>query len=670
MILEHFWLVHLAKQKRHFSKVSPKIVFPIGFFSVLHQIGQMGLLGSVRHPRVRRWGALTVVLVFLYFMWPNSQIEMISNRLVTDQRKNEYLDAILNPKDSEAIYQGSDGPVKAIFDPSAADLDTPDVINPERLKMAMDKLNLDSDGKSLSASGSGYDAILSKFVLKSQYSPVAELQGFIGNAPGLNKDYYNDMTCSDISYQSKTDIEFTDPIRIEDDFFEIRDLLLSSKYQNIISVLDESNPEQSIVSDIKNWYKKSGSSVWLPNEQMHLVATTVMYAPFDVFNPLVSFIRLQLFDPDWNEVKGRRIKYSDLSDKDIHSSLKAYTKSKKDEDLDLISIKFPSILNIPVATKNIKRGMGPENPRMLYKNGNVFSEPVIIFNMAESNSQRSMYAVFPLRKPHKENEHSVLRFKNIGKNALIHLKEEKNWVPFFDTIRVGDSQRSRGNIHFLYTMDPLVVFRCSLDSGSCSKLQDNIHSSIYSQHSQAYLRGGSSYHPVPREVIDTLAPANDGKLQMWVGFQKLAIKQSTCSDKFNRPALTLLVKEDGIFRVDLITAPFDFGLKVGEVCDVNSPSIINANGISFWNVDNNNGVYEDHMGLIIDTQTDKVEILFLKNVMNYILGIYSKGNVQAKEFDAEEAVSIRTRKVSECALGNALNYADSLSKKKVAKIVD
>lgn len=640
----------------------------------------------MRHPRVKRWGVVVVILVFFYSLWPNSQIEVISNRLVTDQRKNDYLDVILNPKDSDSIYIGSDGPVKAIFDPDVADLDTPDVINPEKLKLAMDKLNLDGVSSSSSTendsvseqllnggvSDGGIDAILSKFVVNSQYSPIDDLRGFFGNhVTNNNLDYYNDLTCPEISYSSKESIEFTNPVSIEDDFFEIRDLLLSSKYQNIISILDESNPEQSIVSDIKNWYKKSGSSVWLPNEHAHLVSTTVMYAPFDVFNPLVSFIRLQLFDSNWNEIKNRRIKYNDLSDKDIHETLKIYNKTKKDIDLDPISIKFPAILNMDVPTKNIKRSIGPENPRMIYKNGDIFSEPVIIFNMAVLSSQRNMFAVFPFRKPYKGNEHSILKFKNIGKNALIHLKDEKNWVPFFDSVRVGDSKRSRGNIHFLYTMDPLVVFRCSLDTGKCSKLQDNIQSSTYSKESVAYLRGGSSYYPIPRNVIDTLVPNNDNKLQMWIGFQKMALKKSPCGDKFNRPALTLLVKEDGIFRVDLITSPMDFNLKIGEICD-GSPSIINANGISFWNINQNNGVYEDHLGLIIDTQTDKVEIVFLKNVINYILGIYSNGgNILSKDFDLDgETVTSRSRKVAECALGGALGYADQLSKKKIGKIVD
>lgn len=632
----------------------------------------------MRHPRVKRWGGVFLILAFLYFLWPNSHIETISNRLVADQHKNDYLDVILNPKDADSIYVGSDGPVKAIFNPDASDLDTPDVINPEKLKLAMDKLNLHgsprvSDDKELFDGGAvnaGMDSILSKFVVNNKYSPISGLKGFVGNQ--ISKvDYYQELTCPEISYNSKEEIEFTEPIRIEDDFFEIRDLLLSSKYQTLISVLDESNPEQSIVSDIKNWYKKSGSSVWLPIEQLHMVSTTVLYAPFDVFNPLVSFIRLQLFDSNWNEVKSRRIKYSDLSEKDIHEALKVYNKTKKDADLDAISIKFPSILNISVTTKNIKRNMGPENPRMIYKNGEVFSEPVIIFNMAVSATQRNMFAVFPLRKPQKtNNEHSILKFKNIGKNALIHLKEEKNWVPFFDTVRVGDSLRSRGNIHFLYTMDPLVIFRCSLDTGSCSKLQDNIQSSSYSKDSTAYLRGGSSFHPVPRNVIDSLVPDNDNKLQMWIGFQKLALKKSSCGDKFSRPALTLLVKEDGIFRVDLITSPMDFNLKIGEICDVNSPSIINANGISFWNINQKEGVYEDHLGLIIDTQTDKVEILFMKNVLNYILGVYSKGNIVSKDFDLEETVITRSRKVAECAIGGALDYAELLSKKKIGKIVD
>lgn len=630
----------------------------------------MPIFKSSKHARLRRYGLLLLFGLVLYFVWPTEHIETISNTLVTDQRKNDYLDAILNPKDAkssaEGIY-GSDGPVKAIFNPEANDLDATDVINPEKMKMAMDKLKLGQEDEEVEGN------ILSNFVLKSKYLVMDPLVSYVGNKVSQMKDYYGELTCHDIKYTPQSDLEYTEPIRLEDDFFDIRDMLLSTKYQKLISVIDDSNPDGSIVSDIKNWYKKSGSSVWLPREKLHMVATTVMYAPFDIFNPLASFIRLQLFDSNWNEVKGRRIKFNDLADKDIHNALKKYNKSKKDEDLDAISIKFPSILNIPIETKNIKRSIGPENPRMIYKKGEVFSEPIIIFNMAVSKDKRNMFSILPFRKPYgTNNEHKILKFKNIGNNALIQLKDEKNWVPFFDTIRVGDSKTSRGNIHFMYTSDPLVIFRCSLDSGHCSKLQDNIKSSSQSMKSLGYLRGGTSYYPVPRDIIEYMTP-DSSKIQMWIGFQRVNLKKSACGAKFNRPALTVLVKEDGIFRLDMISSPLDFNMNVGAICDFDSPSIINANGISFWEITRNeNSAWEDNMGIIIDTQSENVSLIFLRNVLSYITGIYPGGkNLSMKDFDKDEAShNGRSRKVAECALGSALDYAEDLSKKKAVKIMD
>ncbi|GMM31115.1 hypothetical protein DAMA08_038600 [Martiniozyma asiatica (nom. inval.)] len=626
---------------------------------------------SPRHARVRRYGVILVVFIIILILWPSQHIENLSNELVKDSQKNDYLEEILNPNknDDESIYRIHNGPLKADFNPGSQDLDFPEIINKQNLDEAMEKLKINSPENI-----DQMTSVLSNFVTESKYKSMKDISGFVGNVDVHKEvDYYTELSCPEIEYkQNQVELVHSEPLTLEDDFFNIRDYLLSTKYSKVVSIVDQSSSDGSMISDIKHWYKKSGSSIWLPTEELHMVATTVFFAPYNRNEPLASFIRLQLFNSNWEEVKERRIKFQDLTDNDIHNTLKKYN-SKKDESLlDSISLKFPSILNVPFDPKAEKTNVGPEDPRMLYKDGEYSSEPLIIFNMATSKNKKGMFAVFPFRKPQgNDGEHKILTFKNIGNNALTHLKMEKNWVPFFDGERIGDSKKSRGYIHFVYTLDPLVIFRCSLDNGKCSKSQDNIYSSTYAEKSEGYMRGGSHFYPVPREIIQRLTGGDTMKrLQMWVGFPRVHIKKSACGSEVHRSTLSLLVKEDGVYRVELISTPLDFGVSSAQKCDSKNPSILNANGIAFWDIVNTEQeqahsqipLFDDYMGLIVGENNEKVHVVFLKNVLNFALGVYAKGNYMLSDYDLEDGVSERTRKVSECALQHAIKYTQQLSK--------
>ncbi|GME75049.1 unnamed protein product [Ambrosiozyma monospora] len=400
------------------------------------------------------------------------------------------------------------------------------------------------------------------------------------------------------------------------------------------------------------------------------MVSRITYAPLQKSNPIASFLRLQLFDPNWIEVKGKRIRFLDVTEKDVDPVLRKYDETKDETVLNSISLKFPCVLNIPfnIDTKS-KDLLGPEDPRVVYKDGEVSKEPIVFFNMLEKG-KRGMKGIFPLRKPNKKTgAPNMINFQVGGKS--ISGDVEKNWTPFFDTLKVGDTKRSKGFIHFVYTFDPLTILKCNLDNGRCDKIQTNFESSALSQANKAHIRGGSDLRPIPRQIIQLL---NDGdhqkRLQMWVGFAKTHVKNCGCGDVTYRPNLVLLIKEDGVFRLELMTESLDFGIDVkawngkSTRCDRSGPNVLTPNGISFWDITpvtdhQQKGkipLFKDYMALTFSQSDSTVEVVFLKNVLNYLFGIYEDGKYMLGDYDSDEGVLARTKKVTECALDASFKY--------------
>lgn len=636
-------------------------------------------LKLAHRSRLIKYVFLLTVLGLTYYFWPVQQIEQLSGSL-DSAKKNDYIESILNPEKNE-IYDAGSSALKADFNPDKNNLDHSDSMDRKKLNEALHKIKMrplkNENGEDFEfgdAEPVEKVDILSDTLVKKEFTPVKSISGFLGNLEVDSKsDYYNDLTCSQVSYQPSHDsrkIEYTAPIHLDDDLIEVRRWLLGSNYADIVKLVDPQANDGTFLSDMSHWFKKSGSSIWLPEEQLHMLVSTVMYAPNDRSKPLASFIRLQLFDSNWKEVKGRRIRYTGLSEGEIDAAIREYAKTNQENHLERISLRFPSILNIPFEGKPSKGTLGPEDPRILYKDGEYNSEPVITFNMLTSDNKRNMFAVFPLRAPKgPQLVHSVLKFKNIGNSASTELTSQKNWIPFFDSIKIGDSKSSKGYMYFAYTLDPLVIFKCSLDSGKCNKIQDNIQYSQNVKDGTAYLRGGTSFTPVPRQIIQTLNDGDHKRLQMWVGFPKVLIKKNACGTDVYRPTFSILIREDGVFRLELVTGPIDFGLPTSDECsDVEGQesSVISAHGISFWDIastgvqesENSVPYFNDYMGIIVGEGNTKIELLVLKNVLNYAMGVYSYGKYMFGNYEVEGqgGVAARTKKVCECALESSLQY--------------
>lgn len=632
--------------------------------------------------RIFKYFILLTIIGLVYLFWPVHQIEKLSNTLSAAER-NEYIESIINPQKNQVLDVGNQH-FKAEFDPNQES--ERKILDRKKINSALKKLKMkplgDEEDEEEVLDTKNKIPVVSESLLKKPFKPLSKkLTAYRGNAEASSQlNYYKDLTCKEIEYIpdiDKRQLEVSEPILLDDDLIEVRRWLLNSRYRNVLKSVDPKAKEGTFLSDMSHWFKKSGSSVWLPDEQAHMVVSTIMYAPNERSEPLVSFIRLQLFDSEWKEIKNRRIRYTGLTDEQIDSTLRDYAKDPQEAHFERISLRFPSILQIDFGGKPSKGTLGPQNPRILYKDGEYKSEPVIFFNMLDQNNVKNMFAVFPLRAPEgPELLHPILKLKTTGTHPLSKYTKYKNWVPFFDSIKIGDSKTNDGFVYLAYSLDPLAIFKCSLDSGKCSKAQVNNDESKFAvkeEERSVFLSGGTSFVPVPRQIIQTLNEKDHKRLQMWIAFPKVIIKNNACGNIIYRPTFTVLVKEDGIFRLDLLTGPIDLGLNTFEQCStINEAesSVITAHGISFWDIaaageqdaSSSTKLYTDNLGLIVGEGNSRIEMIMIKNIMNYLMGVYIQGKSMYGHYDMEGGQNVyrRTQKVNECGLEAALRWGSTL----------
>ncbi|QPG75890.1 hypothetical protein FOA43_003276 [Brettanomyces nanus] len=489
-------------------------------------------------------------------------------------------------EEEDFFYQPIKRPVRGDFNPDRDDIEVPQVIKPELIDNALKKLHMrPMRRKALKERYSLLGGGATNVVTERNYRVLDDLQAFTGNLEDFSSD------CEKLSYSIQYNVpedhkvEHTDPIPLSD----------KSLLEDITEYLENSGLEENIPSlkdkgklDPSHWYRLSGSAIWLPDEECYMMVSRIMYAPTKRDAPLISLVRMQLYDNEWKELKGRRIRYHDATDIDADRALRKIsvlgTSNKHSaEILDHISVKFPSFMDIPLEVKSKGNMLGPEDPRIIYKpseTGN--NEPVVLFNMFSGLRRRSMYAAFPLRKPKSNASHKVtiLQFRHSGSSSLTIKAVEKNWVPFFEDTKNPEY------ISFLYGLDPLVVFRCRLDNGKCDKIQDDGYGTGMIASNKIALRGGTNLMAVPMEIVRQLPELKKDPLhnvKLYVAFAKTHAWKCGCASAFYRPTLYLLVMVDGTYRIDLMTESIDFGLDVlsfdgrSTSCDSSGPNVLTPN---------------------------------------------------------------------------------------------
>lgn len=478
-------------------------------------------------------------------------------------------------------------------------------------------------------------------------------------------DYEKLTTCEDLAYEAQIQ-HSTEPKILRDNLAEIRRHLITEESFLSREVTGDDEKEMTETEIIqKKWFQFGGSAVWLEREECFVMFSRVLYSTAHVRNiPHVSLIRAQAFDRNWIEIKGKRIRYVDINKpKDIdlnfskigkehgisncdlleadslayhtciveNSEHKLNADKRRDQLLSKYYMTYPTILEIPFNPYNDWRG--PEDPHIILRKTRDYEEPVVVFNMFDTDQDRRIMIA---HLPHRKIE-PLVKFRIDGRQQQ---GVEKNWTPFFHR-NIHDSSVSRGFIHFIYTFSPLEILKCSLNDGYCEIVFEAKTMQITEANMFRGIRGGTQFIPLP----DVL-PGVKGQ-QIWVGFPKQHISDCGCSSNYYRPMFSVLVENEGVYSQELVVPAIGFDMDVlawdlkGSNCgDIN---ILSPNSIAYWeivNQDPKSKHFEDYLSLTMSEADFNTKVITLKGMLDFVLGIYRKKNIMDKFEISEEADSI------------------------------
>lgn len=493
-----------------------------------------------------------------------------------------------------------------------------------------------------------------------------------GKSKSVYHDYANAVECSDLAYNNTLEYLVGEEY-LDVDYISMRRQLLAmdNDLAKEYSLKEEEHMSETEIIE-KRWYAFGTVAVWLETENCYVAYTRMIYSRFENRGrSYISSIVGQTYDADWNEIKGKRIFYRDVSIPDqvkrtidnlereklyktncekssnnptLSEECQAKTnkrllkiQKKIDTLLDKYSVQYPTVMNVPFKMR--EKWNGPEDPHIILKKDSQGEEPVIIFNML-THKNRMVHAMMPHRKIDPIVAFNIEDLKMRGL--------EKNWSPFLYPGRIDSSNASPGFIYFVYDYNPLEILSCSLVTGTCTLIFDAGTLDIEKGKSGA-IRGGTQYIPLP----DVLPEVQNKK--MWIGFPKSHVEYCGCGSRVYRPVLSLLIESEGVYHLELIAPNIDFGMDVlgwnlkDTYCG--GYNVLAPSGISNWVVvdqDPKTKLFEDYMTLTFSEADAVSGQVTIRGVLNYILQIYKDKDIKEEFVINTEAASI-AQKTSNCA---------------------
>lgn len=488
--------------------------------------------------------------------------------------------------------------------------------------------------------------------------------------------YEKYVTCKDLQYDGVLQFQ-VNKRKNKDDLIDARRQILS--WQNEISDIVQNKEEEENMSEEqiieKHWFEFGHMSVWSETENCYLTFSRIIYIQSSKNYPKISFIRATAFDKDWNEIKGKRVPYSDVKippdfqeqlerlDKQLgvdqceplnkggfveeyHECLKRHNdnilknRRYKKDILDKYFLTYPTVLNFHFKLRSDLSG--PEDPHVILRKDHYGrDEPIIIFNL-DDGVERKMHSILPHRRIP-----TLAKFLLPDSKGLS--KIEKNWTPFFiPHIDYSYSELSLGYIHFVYSFMPLRILRCSLDNGQCEERFSADTLKLSETNVWGGLRGGTQFVPLPEPL-----PGVKGK-NVWVSFAKTHTKDCGCGPVFYRAVLVVMIEENGIFHLELITPGIDFGIEpmdfgmADQKC--RDKNVLAPNSIVSWYInsqDTSTGSFEDYLTITASEADEITKRIVVKGLLNYILNIYTQKHIN-EHFPVDEHSNTIIDKTRQC----------------------
>lgn len=465
---------------------------------------------------------------------------------------------------------------------------------------------------------------LDKTLLSDSYYDSASLTTFTDpysfiSSKSANYEFVKQDVCRSLKFTG--DFKMSPQTFLAADFKKLSWALSQvPDYAQIIQ--DAKQKFESKIPVEKQWLRFGGSSVWLPYFKVHYMVSRVLYTPSGIPNKaFVSFLYVQLFDTNWKELPPQTLKlpYEQKVSQNQLNTDGSITHLILDSNINYREIEFPSFLPIPVEVKfdsdDNKHYWGPEDPRVLARTNSLgFEEPIILFNMKSVKLvKRVMHQYLPF-------SHEI---KVLKKRDEPWANIEKNWTPFISAT-IPKNRRSNKKaedyepaetfrresddyLNFIYSIEPLEILTCEIDSGICDFLQKPEKDDA---NYVGPLRGGSQLVKFPfSELIpdhvkkDVELPANR---QVYVGWARAHLDDCGCGEAMYRPNLIVLVEDYNpstkkfYYKLADVSESFDFHAEVPAWIDIktdengellpsepeecNGRNVLIPNSIAYWDI--------------------------------------------------------------------------------------
>ncbi|KIW20595.1 hypothetical protein PV08_01170 [Exophiala spinifera] len=453
----------------------------------------------------------------------------------------------------------------------------------------------------------------------------------------LNDGKPGKRTCDQLRHDGRLRVQ--ESLYLEDDLVDVARSLADHPIINYPSEYDDVPFEETVS---KCWARLAGSSVWLEKYQVFLAVTRVIF--FDKGNrawPIMSFLRGQIYDADWNELKNHTIHW--------HGD----------------EVVFPVVFTIP-APYNVGGGFyGPEDPRIIIEQDVEDAEPIVVFNMIHDlrTVARAMHIFRPF-----SNVTTILTITGEGERP----SSEKNWAPFFHDDRAHTANATNAtndvkkwpsqHIHFVHGFNPLKVLKCHALNGWCDIVyEQKVSEDLVSPHDDPHGRmsGGTNLVPIPI--------ASSPGVHAYVGFPRSHIDFGCKDDAMYRPEMMIMTAYDRQFHINYMSEPIDFGAAALTPEAVTDPCgegrILIANSVARW--DRSSG--HDLMTISFSVADVTVQVLQLEGVSRFIEQLSSLQPALQHDMSQDGSViwnlrwSAVSQDVSSCSIEAARNYSIAVS---------
>lgn len=299
------------------------------------------------------------------------------------------------------------------------------------------------------------------------------------------------------------------------------------------------------------------------------------------------------------------------------SEKKELAKDKQDIAKKKFTLSYPLPLEIPHNYKTSPQGA--EHIRsVMRENTDGRMEPLLFYSL-NVKDERDYFFYLPDR--YHENV-ILLQFKDKLPDT-----DSSNWIPFVHR-QDGGSSLTKGSVHLITSMSPLMIYRCTLDDGECvithdaSELGTNVL-----EHGSTVVKGGTNFMALP-EMVPEMKDRN-----IWVSISSIVVEQCFDGQNSSKPVIVILEEHKGMYNLLSVSSIFDYELEGSEKGEETLLTLSRPDSIISWDArvqDDETLEFEDYMQVTMGNGHSHTgsTVIRIKGILKYILRSFQKPELQ------------------------------------------